>query len=386
MRLDPSHIEAYLTERLGREARLLELAPLGGEAGASMGKNDRKALKSFGYGAPVLLRYEVEGQERRAVLSTVSPNSFGHEYRSDRAANQILSFDTFNELPAHARTRDLGVILPDGGLRSIGDGGEFFLLTEYLEGRPYALDLLRLRDGGELTEPDLQRARQLAAYLVQIHARKENAPALYRRRLRDLVGGGEGIMGLVDSYPPDFPLADVGWLERIEAACNRWRWRLKPRAERLSQVHGDFHPFNILCGNGGSFWLLDRSRGAWGEPGDDVSCLAINYLFFSLQRCGRLDGPFAALWDTFWETYLEGSGDRDVLSVVAPFFAWRGLVVASPLWYRVEEHVRRALFRFVEHVLAEDEFDPARVNGYLVMERRRVPAGSTTVARREEQG
>ena len=59
----------------------------------------------------------------------------------------------------------------------------------------------------------------------------------------------------------------------------------------------------------------------------------MNYLFFSLQRSGRLEGGFERLWRRFWERYLERSGDRELLEVAAPFLAFRALVMANPLWY-----------------------------------------------------
>ena len=98
-------------------------------------------------------------------------------------------------------------------------------------------------------------------------------------------------------------------LKEIEQQCVDWRWRLKDRVHRLRQVHGDFHPWNILFREGTDFVLLDRSRGEWGEPADDVTCLTMNYLFFSLQRSGRLDGNFESLFRRFWDRYLAKSGD-----------------------------------------------------------------------------
>ena len=97
----------------------------------------------------------------------------------------------------------------------------------------------------------------------------------------------------------------------------------------------------------------------------DVTSLAFNYFFFSLQRSGRLEGAFETLWNRFWERYLERSDDRELLDVVAPFFAFRGLVMASPLWYpKLQESVRRKLFTFVESVLATPRFEPKRANEY----------------------
>jgi aminoglycoside phosphotransferase family enzyme len=154
-------------------------------------------------------------------------------------------------------------------------------------------------------------------------------------------------------------------LEKIEARCLEWRWRLKRRTHRLRQVHGDFHPWNILFRDGADFTLLDRSRGEWGEAADDVTCLALNYLFFSLQRSARLEGDFERLWLRFWERYLERSGDREILEVAAPFFAFRGLVMASPVWYPgLDAGVRRKLLNFITNALDEERFDPARANAY----------------------
>jgi aminoglycoside phosphotransferase family enzyme len=130
-------------------------------------------------------------------------------------------------------------------------------------------------------------------------------------------------------------------------------------------VHGDFHPWNILFREGVDFSLLDRSRGEWGDPADDVTCITMNYLFFSLQKSGRLEGDFESLFDGFWERYLKSSRDHEMLEVAAPFLAFRGLVMAHPLWYPdLAADVRQKLIRFVCATLADEAFDPQRVNDY----------------------
>jgi hypothetical protein len=93
--------------------------------------------------------------------------------------------------------------------------------------------------------------------------------------------------------------------------------------------------------------------------------MVIHYLLLSLCRWRRLHGPFELLFRLFWDTYLEQSGDEEVMAVAAPFFAFRGLVIASPVWYpKLPMEVRRRIFRFVENVLGASRFDPARVNEY----------------------
>ena len=172
-------------------------------------------------------------------------------------------------------------------------------------------------------------------------------------------------MGLLDSYPPRHGFITPKLLEGIEQRCVSWRWRIKERTHRLRQVHGDFHPYNILFGEGVRFRVLDRSRGEWGDPSDDVTSLTGNYLFCSLQRHGKLSGSFETLFRRFWDRYLERTDDREMLTVVAPFYAFRGLVMASPVWYpTLDEDVRRKLFSFIESVLDAEAFDPGRVNDY----------------------
>jgi hypothetical protein len=352
-------VAEYLTTLFGKPVRVLSMIEHGKQELAG-------ELKAFGYGTPVFIEFEVAGEKKKAVLETMSPSSFGHDHFSDRAQAILWEHSAFNSLPRHVRSIDNGAFLDSGKIVSTGKAEEFFLLTEFVEGRGYFKDLERIVNTGVATESDLARTCALSDYLVAIHERKLVAPQLYTRRIRDLLGHGECIMGLIDNYPEQFEFIDQPLLKTIETACDEWRWRIKNRSHRLSQVHGDFHPWNILFREGTDFTLLDRSRGEWGEPADDVTCLSTNYLFSSLLRTGRLDGPFENIFRLFWDNYLDKTGDREMLEVAAPFFAWRGLVIASPVWYpNLPPGVRESIFNFIRNVLAAERFDPAEVNKYL---------------------
>jgi aminoglycoside phosphotransferase (APT) family kinase protein len=356
--LKTSELERYLSSLWGPSARILRCVPIGKAAPSG-------DAKGFGYGVPLRIDVEVEGRTRSVVLETMSANSFGHEHRADRAQAILWSHSAYNELPKHARSVDVGATRTSGDLVSLGSADEFFVLMEFVGGEGYATDLARIRDTGVADGRDVARADALCDYLLEIHRVRGTEPGLYVRRVRELVGHGECIMGILDSYPPGTGLLSASALKDIELRCVDWRWKLKPLTHRLRQVHGDFHPWNILFRKGAEFSVLDRSRGEWGDPADDVTCLTLNYLFFSLQRSGRLEGAFERLWRRFWERYLERTRDAELLEVAGLFFAFRGLVMANPLWYpALDAGVRCKIFRFIQAVLDAERFEPARVNAY----------------------
>ncbi len=114
------------------------------------------------------------------------------------------------------------------------------------------------------------------------------------------------------------------------------------------------------------FKLLDRSRGEWGEPADDVSCMTINYIFFSLQRSDQMGGVFQQLHDRFWGSYLALRPDNHLVEVIQPWFAWRALVLASPIWYpTISNEIRRKLLNFAHRVMMSERYDFRAVNQYL---------------------
>jgi hypothetical protein len=347
-------LRRYLREVYGSSAEVLKVLEM-----ASGREKSGEDLKGFGYGVPYLIEVSVGGEVRTVVLETIKPGGFGHEHFSDRAQMLLWQHSAFNNLPKHVKSIDVGAFTASGALKSLGDCKEFFILTEFVEGKPYYLDLEAIKARGELLSLDIERCLALSNYLVEVHSVKgAGLESLYIRRVRELIGHGECIMGLIDSYPSGLDYADESTLMGIERKCVEWRWKLKKKAHRCARVHGDFHPWNILFRDGADFTALDRSRGEWGEPADDVAAMTINYLFYSLQAYGEIKDPFKRLFELFWENYLDKTGDEEILTVIQPFYAWRGLVIASPIWYpKLTTEIRNKIFNFIRKVLETGKFD-----------------------------
>jgi len=318
------------------------------------------------------IRVMIGSETRNLVMKFLKgEKGFGHDYPADRAQVLLLAHKDFNELPNHIKSIDVGYIDRDNKLHSVGDYEEFFILMEEAIGRPYIEDLREIKSRGYLIEHDLKRVEILANYLASIHREKffgddETKMRLYFRRIRDLVGHGEMIFGVIDSaYPYQNPYTKQ--LKIVERKVIEWRWRLKQYWHRLCNVHGDYHPFNIRFTEKDELVLMDRSRGRWGEAADDVSCLAINLLWFALLDKGSFKGPFAELFSSFINHYIKETNDEELLKVIQPWFAFRALVIASPLFYPENpESVRNALINFAVNVLDLDLFEIDKLQELLV--------------------
>lgn len=350
-------IEGLLGEHVARlfpGSRVVEVVPLAPDSGATAG-----VAKKAGYGVPVrIVLVDAHGGQREVVWHTASANEFGHDRRPDRAAAMVQSFDDFAQIPRHVRALDVGFVARDGSLISVRDGDEAYLVTEFAAGTMYADDLRGIAARGSLRELDRARLDALVEYLAALHTATGDGAVAYRRTIRDLVGHGEGIFGVVDAYPDTTPAASRARLQSIETRCATWRHRLRGRHARLTRTHGDFHPFNIVFGVDATFTLLDASRGACGDPADDLTALAVNFLLFSAD--GGWRAGIGELWQRWWAGYAAAREDRGLLDVVPPFLAWRTLVVCCPRFYPdLAATARDRLLGFAERVLDAGRLDPA---------------------------
>ena len=111
-RFSASALTAYLGVVHGRPVRAVRVTPLGG---------GRQGDKGYGYGIPLRVDYELNGESRRAVVESVRPGPFGHEHMADRAQSLLWAHDAFGKLPRHVASLDVGAVRASGELVPLGD-------------------------------------------------------------------------------------------------------------------------------------------------------------------------------------------------------------------------------------------------------------------------
>jgi len=349
--------------------------------GVKIGHVDIKKIGEGVQGAGFLIEVQTPEGIKSYVVKGLFPEGLEHDYPADRAGVFLLDLDEFKNLPKHVKAVDVLAEMPDGSIKSIGGGKEYYLLMERAEGKHYFSDLSSLAKKDQLEDMDIEKIKAMTSYLSEIHSVKKESRHLYWRKVRDTIGHGECLMGVFDTYP-DGAMSHKEMAD-IEKKCVDWRMKLRPKVKRLCQVHGDFHPGNIwfksvsdqqsaISSNPPTpdFILLDRSRGPWGEAADDVTALTVNYIFFSINHFGKLHGPYLEALKLFYDDYIKKTGDAEVLEVAAPFYAFRGAVVANPVFYPdVTKENRRKILNFVRGVLDDRSFRVDKVNEYIKRKR-----------------
>ncbi|MEK6692159.1 MAG: phosphotransferase [Nitrospirota bacterium] len=336
----------YLTALFSEKVAVEKIEPLG--------------RGSHGQGFRV--KFKKNKRTTSLILKALSGDiGLGHDYPSDRAALFLLAKNTYNLLPKHVKAIDVATIKRDGSITSVEEGKDYFLLMEEAEGESYFRDLERMKKKNRLDSHDRKRIKAMVRYLSEIHSVKKRSRTLYLRKIRDTIGHGECLMGVHDSYR-DVKFTNLEEMADIEKKCIEWRMRLKTKWKRLCQIHGDFHPGNIWFRSDTDFTVLDRSRGPWGDSADDITALTINYIFFSINFYGRLYKPYDEALRLFYDEYIKLTGDEELYDVVAPFYAFRGVVVANPLFYpKVKDEKRKKIFKFIHSVLDSERFNPYKL-------------------------
>ncbi len=357
MTINESGLKKYLENKFKGKIDSFAMNPLG------------KGCLGIGY----LLEFEINGEKYRKILKSLFTENMGKDYPADRAQSLILAHFSYSLMENHIKSVDVIGLEKNGGVISVGGAKEFFIIMEEAGGEDYFNDLKKIGQRNKIENADKNKALILARFLAKLHKEKFDKESLYKRKIRDVVGAGESIMGFMDMYPEKldwFPQKTQ--IKIVQKAVEYWM-KDKYKTKRLCRVHGDFHPGNIWFKNATDFALLDRARGEFGEAADDITALAINFIFYSLIYKGEFSGALKELSDIFVKEYFRLSGDKEMEKIIAPYWAFRAAVLCNPCFYpdsffndsKKAIFVRKKMIDFSVNILEDKKFSWKKINDYL---------------------
>jgi len=367
IKIDENRLKNYLSKIFSSDIRIRDIKKLG------------EGFHGVGF---LIDTVNKKGEEKRYFLKTLHEQGFGHEYASDRANVIIRALMDNNLLPNHVKVLDAGSVQEDGSLLSLGRPEEFFIVMEEGKGMEYWNDLDRIRDSGVLAKNDEEKIRIISDYLASIHSVKydgDNSKYLYKRVIRDFVGHGELMMGVIDTFPDKLDFVSNKELVEIVKKMVEWWNKIKYSNQRLTVVHGDFYPGNIWFDDK-KLVVLDRSRFRYGDPADDTTCFTMNLINYSVIACGEFRDSFKKLLELFFSQYLKKKNDPDIFKVSPLFYAFRAIVCIHPVFYSAEwlkshgfkkesietlNDSKRKIINFARNILNEEEFNIKKINSYL---------------------
>ena len=334
-----------------------------------------KKLGSGVLGTGYSLKFKINNKDKILVLKSLFTGNLGMDHYSDRGASLLDAHDNYNKMENHVKSEDVIAQNDDNSLTSMGNAKEFYILMEEAKGIDLFKDFDKIKETKQLTEEIKDKIIKISNFLVELHKNKHNSISLYRRKIRDTIGSGGSLIGILDMHPDlAFNQFEKKWMKIVKNSIMYWHLS-RNMHHRLCEIHADYHPGNLWFENN-NLTILDRARGRFGEPADDITAFIINPIMYSLITNGRFEGPFKEMFDIFWNNYFKQTKDKEMRKIIAPYLAFRVAVVTNPIFYNDEslggkeraKFIRSKLINLSLNILNDNEFDPKKINTYLNFE------------------
>lgn len=342
-------LSSFLSKVLNKRIERVDLKPLG--------------LGSHSYSYLVNIP---EINENIVLKFILGDGGWGHEYISDRL--NLLSFQHIygSNLSNSLNSYGIGIINSDDEIIFFDDVEEVFQVIDCFPKESLLLTHYLSKSFNSSNEKRIYKIiEDSATWLAKLHSTpiKINlslSKDLYKRHIRNLVGHGEMVLGVLDQFPEpnDNKFVNEKQLVKIEKLFIDWRYRLKYNSSRIKRIHGDFHSNNILVIPNEKLIFLDFSREAYGESADDVSCFIGFIIYISFLEHQSLIEPYLDLIKIFLSNYENSTLDSNLKSIIPPFLAYRLLAKCNPRLYKsLSDEIRKKIIDVTIRLLNEKQFE-----------------------------
>ncbi len=187
--------------------------------------------------------------------------------------------------------REVAQTLPDAVPRILGEDAQSYCFAmQWLAPEQHPVWKIQLRDGHVSSE----FAGQVARRLVLIHAATASKPALAERFAYD-----RNFFELrLDPYFGATAKVHTDCASRLQALIEQ------TASHRITLIHGDISPKNILAGPAGPIFL-DAECAVYGDPAFDAAFCLTHLIAKCLWRPASTE-DYLACFDTFASHYLAG--------------------------------------------------------------------------------
>ena len=275
--------------------------------------------------------------------------------------------DSYNKIPNHLISHDVGFITQKGSLVFAGDSTSMVHLLDSFDGSTFMDTLLDIHLSGEITKKQSADIVRVIEYMIYLHNNKKVTPTGYPEYLNQSLSGDFSIFKWLQHY--DNGVLDDFEIVNLVSKITMTMLEHKHKNKRSCKVHGFLLPKHIYFSN--NITTINKVKPVYGEAADDVACLIMHPILLSVGKQGSFSGIQKDVFDLIWNTYFKATGDKEMRSLLPLFLATWAVYLCCPgicpdsLFGEFPNETRKILLNFANNVLNDEEFNPGKINKYL---------------------
>ncbi|MFA6475877.1 MAG: phosphotransferase [Candidatus Paceibacterota bacterium] len=236
-------------------------------------------------------------------------------------------------------------------LPSITEDDMALQFQDFLEGNIYQ-DLLMTPKSGLILPGDIETIGHIAKKLAEVHKIKpkfteDQKREKYSRCLKDVMIHPELSISFIVNNLGESKIfrgkVKADYLKEMLEVIEYYQ----KYYQRISLIHGDFIPKNILVRDNGDVDFIDYSRFEFGEPGVDVGCL---YSYLICMSYYLKNDYYKKLANIFIEKYISETNDLFIKEIAVVYLGFVGLVAMDEKIYPGIATATR--MRFLKYILS----------------------------------